>query len=130
MYYDSYEPTSYERTDYLWHAILPYTEPIKHMQNGIVSVVGVAYDPSKLEGVYSGSKKYHPVDGSWVLDNYLRGIHPSTDGSSIPDMAFYYEVVDPVSPTDKMNNYLNQYATTTFHNNILVSFAKQITKMK
>lgn len=129
-YYESYEPTSYERTDYLWHAILPYAEPIKHTEEGIVSAVGVAYDPSKLEGVYHGSKQYSPADGTWILENYLSGIHPATDGSPIPGNVFYYEILDPVSPTEKMNDYLNRYATTTFHNNILVSFAKQIARMK
>jgi hypothetical protein len=129
-YYDAYEPTSYERTDYLWHAILPYAEQIKHTKDGLVSVVGVAYDPSRLDGIYNGSKQYSPVDGAWVLDNYLRGVHPATDGSPIPGAAYYYEISDLVSPTDTMNTYLNKYATTTFQNNILVSFAKQIARMK
>ena len=129
-YYDNYDPTSYERTDYLWHAILPYAETIKRTQDGFVSRVGVAYDPSKLDNVYYGSEKYSPVDGAWILENYLNGIHPATDGSSVPGGAFYYEIVDDVSPTEKMNDYLNKYAATTFHNNILVSFAKQIARMK
>ncbi len=124
-YYDSYEPTIYDRTDYLWHAILPYAEETKYTKDGIVSRVGVAYDPSQLDNVYYGSKKYCPVDGAWVLENYLAGIHPATNGGE-----FYYENIDPVSPTQTMNDYLNNYATTTFHNNILVSFAKQIARMK
>ena len=129
-YYDSYQPTSYGRTDYLWHAILPYSEPIKQNKDEIISTVGVAYDPSQLDNVYYGSEKYSPADGSWILENYLNGIHPATDGSSVPGEAFYYEIVDPVSPTEKMNDYLNKYAATTFHNNILISFAKQIIRMK
>lgn len=130
QYYDNYEPTSYERTDYLWRAILPYAETIQHTKDGIMSRVGVAYDSAQLDGVYNGSKQYSPTDGAWILDNYLRGIHPATDGSPVVGEAFYYENVDSVSPTDTMNDYLNKYATTTFHNNILVSFAKQIVRMK
>ena len=130
QYYESYEPTSYNRTDYLWNAVLPYVEPIKNTKDGLKSAVGVLYDPSRLENVYYGSKKYSPVDGAWILENYLNGIHPATDGSTIPGEAFYYEIVDTVSPTEKMKSYLDQYASTTFHNNILVSFAKQITRMR
>ena len=75
-YYESYIPSSYERTDYLWHAILPYAEHPRKVGNNIVSTVGVEYDSTKLDGVYNGSQKYRPVDGDWVLDNYLKGIHP------------------------------------------------------
>ena len=130
QYYDSYDPTSYERTDTLWHAIVPYLEPIKHTKDGFISSVGVVYDPSRIDGVYFGSKKYSPTDGAWILDNYLCGVHPATDGSSISGEAFYYEIVDSVSPTDSMRTYLDKYAETTFNDNMLISFAKQITRMK
>lgn len=130
MYYNSYEPTSYERTDYLWRAILPYAEQIQHTKDGIVGRAGVVYDASMLDGIYEGSKKYGYADGSWILENYLRGVHPATDGSSIPGEAYYYENVDATSPTDTMNEYLGKYVKTTFHNNILISFAKQIARMK
>lgn len=126
-YYDNYDPTSYERTDYLWHAILPYAETIKKTKDGFVSKVGVAYDPSQLDNVYYGSEKYSPVDGAWVLENYLNGIHPYTKFNPKTGEYTYYEIVDSVSPTEKMNDYLNQYVKT-FDSNLLVSLASQVAK--
>lgn len=127
-YYDSYDPTSYERTDSLWRSIVPYLD-IQQNKETITSSVGVEYDAARIDGLYYGSKKYSPTDSSWILDNYLRGVHPATDGSSKPGEAFYYENVDPISPTQHMTTYLNNYASTTFHKNIIVSFAKQIKRM-
>lgn len=133
-YYDNYEPTRYSRTDSLWHAILPYSE-IDSSGKGVLSRVGVEYNPFALEAyiqgnpAYIGSKAYGYIDSWYVVDNYLEGIHPATNGSDDPDKVVYYEIRDPKSPTEKMEEYLNRYASTTFKNNILVSFAKQITKM-
>ena len=132
-YYENYNPSRYNRTDSLWHAILPYSE---NHNNGkeIISRVGVEYNPFILETyingnpAYIGSSVYGQVDAWYVLDNYLAGIHPATNGSSNPDEVFYYENIDAESPTDKMEKYLNHYASTTFNNNILISFAKQISK--
>ena len=101
----------------------------------IVSRVGVEYNPFVLQSyidgnpAYVGSNAYGQVDAWYVLDNYLEGIHPATNGSSNPDTVIYYENIDSESPTDKMEKYLDNYASTTFHNNILISFAKQIAKM-
>ena len=128
QYYDSYDPTSYERTDSLWRAIVPCLT-IQQDRDKITSVVGVEYDASRIDGVYYGSKKYSPTDGTWILDNYLRGVHPATNGSSKPGEVLYYENVDDISPTTHMIEYLNNYANTTFHKNILTSFAKQIRRM-
>jgi len=127
-YYDSYDPTSYERTDSLWRAIVPYLT-IQQDKDKITSSVGVEYDAARIEGTYYGSKRYRPTDSSWILDNYLRGVHPATDGNSKPGEAFYYENVDAISPTEHMTTYLNNYANTTFHKNIITSFAKQIKRM-
>lgn len=127
-YYDSYDPTSYERTDSLWRAIVPYLT-IQQDKDKITSSVGVEYDAARIDGTYYGSKKYSPTDSTWILENYLRGVHPATDGSSSPGEAFYYENVDSVSPTEYMTTYLNNYANTTFHKNIITSFAKQIKRM-
>ena len=138
-YYDSYDPTSYERTDTLWHAIVPYLENY-NSNKGIVSRVGVEYNPWVLEQyiqnnpAYLGSNNYGTyadyVDPWYVIENYLAGIHPATNGKNDPDKVIYYENVDAVSPTETMSAYLDKYATTTFNNNILVSFAKQIARMK
>lgn len=133
-YYDNYIPTRYERTDSLHYAILPYLT-IKNNSKDIVVTAGVEYNPSVLEAyisnsdVYWGSNQYGQADAYWVIDNYLRGVHPATDGGSVAGEAFYYENIDAQSPTEKMKNYLDQYATT-FSDNILISFAKQVVKMR
>lgn len=133
-YYENYEPNRYNRTDSLWHAILPYSESFDRGKE-IISRVGVEYNPFILQSyvdgnpAYIGSNAYGQVDAWYVLDNYLDGIHPATNGSSNSDMVIYYENIDSESPTDKMEKYLDNYASTTFHNNILISFAKQIAKM-
>ena len=133
-YYDNYSPSRYERTDSLWRAILPYAE---FSDNGkeIRSRVGVEYNPFVLEAyvvgnpAYNGSAAYTPVDAWYVVENFLEGIHPATNGARDVNSVIYYENIDPESPTDKMEKYLSNYVSTTFHNNILVSFAKQIATM-
>lgn len=134
-YYENYEPSRYNRTDNLWRSILPYSESVDSGKE-IISRVGVEYNPFILESyingnpAYVGSNSYGQVDTWYVIDNYLEGIHPATNGSRNPDTVFYYENIDAESPTDKMEKYLNNYASTTFNNNILISFARQITKMR
>ena len=127
-YYASYDPTSYNRSESLEYAFLPY----KHItQSGdyIVSTVGVEYNADLLAAYagssYDASRKYGRADANWVIDNYLDGIHPITDGSSIAGEAVYMEIVDPISPTEKMDNYLEQYAST-FANNMYSYLAAYI----
>jgi hypothetical protein len=129
-YYDNFqpgegEPNIYERTGHLEDAFIPYMN-IECAGNNVEASVGMGYWAFMLDGVYSGSNNWTPVDGSWVLDNYLKGIHPTTDGSSYPG-APYIPVFDLVSPDTKMEKYLNDY-TKTFNNNVLISFAKQLTR--
>ncbi len=127
-YYENFqpgkgEPNIYERTDSLVNSFVPYMG-VKRVGNNIEASVGMGYHPSVLDGVYSGSIKWTSVDGWWVLNNYLQGIHPTTDGSPLPG-AEYFPVYDPISPDTKMEKYLNDY-TKTFNNNVLASFAKQL----
>ena len=127
-YYMNYLPTSYDpRSDSLRHAFLPYRS-VKNTGNYLVSIVGVEYSASMLEAYagdsYNASKKYGRADASWVIDNYLEGIHPTTDGSSLVG-AEYLPIYDTVSPTDKMENYLMEYANT-FDNNVYSYLAAYI----
>ncbi len=127
-YYENFQPGKgdpnvYERTDSLINSFIPYMN-IEHVGNGIEASVGMGYWPFMLDGVYHGSKNWTPVDGGWVLNNYLMGIHPTTDGSTYQG-APYFEVIDAVSPTTKMEKYLEDY-TKTFNKNVLISFVKQI----
>ena len=127
-YYENFqpgigEPNIYNRTGHLEDSFIPYMG-VKRVSEGIEASVGMSYHPSALDGVYNGSAKWTPVDGWWVLNNYLMGIHPTTDGSFLPG-AEYIPVYDSVSPDTKMEKYLNDYVKT-FNNNVLVSFTKQL----
>lgn len=123
-YYENYNPNSYDRTGNLESAFIPYMN-VGRVGNGVEASVGMGYWPFMLDGVYNdGSNQWRPVEGWWVLDNYLRGIHPATDGSGYIG-APYTPKFDDKSPDDKMEDYLKNYIDT-FSNNVLISFAKQI----
>lgn len=125
-YYDSYEPNSYNRTYHLEDAFVPYDD-IKATNTHITSIVGIVYDTSLLTTYVVGSKNYGSRDvdegkeilpiEEWIMNNYLDGIHPYTDGSRVPGEAVYYEIIDSPSPTKKMDNFLEKYANT-FSNNV------------
>lgn len=119
MYYANYEPNIYNRTDHLGDAILPYAEKIKQTKKHITSTVGVQYDPTPLEGIYYGSKKYNPADGQWILENYLKGVHPATNGGRTPETTVYYEIVDEASPYSLMEEYLRTTATEMYRGRII-----------
>ena len=122
-YYENYEPTRYDRSDNLWRATIPIASVAKQ-GNKIVSTVGVQYDPSVLDGVYDGSQKYEHPDGSWVLENYLMGIHPATNGSRNPDTVVYTPWQDTISPDTYLKKYLKLYQSKLNDNvnNYLMSY--------
>jgi hypothetical protein len=107
-YYENYMPSSYDRTDNLWRTAMPIANVTMH-GNSIIGTVGVEYDPSVLDGAYDGSKKYDSPDGSWVLENYLMGIHPATNGSRDPDTVIYAPWQDAITPNDLLDKYLKWY---------------------
>lgn len=145
-YYLEDRPDVYQRTEKLHNALLPYKDVKKNEKtNKISGVVGVQYDADALEasigdppmymgrdGVprikhigYYGSAKHQPVDAWWVLQNYLKGIHPDgtdEDYSDWPDQ--------PNSPNATMTAYREDYVKT-FDQNILMNLLMQINhKMK
>lgn len=133
-YYANYSPTSYHRTDSLRDSFVPYGR-VQGNSDYLISRVGVEYNTSLLTTYTVGSNNYgnREVDNGkkiipievWIMHNYLDGIHPTTDGSSIPGMATYIPIPDDVSPTDKMENYLIEYANT-FDNNVYSYLAAYI----
>lgn len=145
-YYDSYDPNRYDRTETLQYAFLPYSN-IKYGSDKITGKVGVEYSAEMLEqfmdgpvyrvgndGIprirhqgYYGSSNYQPVDSWWVIDNYLRGIHPITNGGTTTETAVYYEVYDAVSPNQKMETFIKDYEKT-FDTNVLLGILGQIAK--
>lgn len=146
-YYDNYDPTEqYARTESLQYSFLPCFD-IDDSGDKITGSVGVEYSASMLEQMipppvyyqgrngerkikhvgYYGSSKYQPVDASWVIDNYLKGIHPATNGGITPEAAVYYEILDSKSPNQKMEKYIKKYAKI-FDENVLISLLAQIAK--
>lgn len=129
-YYDQYDPTSYERSHSLQHAFVKFSNVKRHGKT-IQCEAGVEYDAWLLEDyvgannkyAYDASKKYGQVDGDFVVNNYLEGLHTYTDGSSKPGTPMYYRRY--YSPTSKMRDEMEKYGPT-FQKNLLVSFADQI----
>jgi hypothetical protein len=123
-YYDSRIPNSYERTNTLIHSFVPYSD-INQKGNNIISVAGIEYNPDRL-GAYegTGSKNYIP-DNQWIIDNYLAGIHPTTNGARNSEDCEYIPITRLPSPQEKMEKYINAYADI-FDANLLISFARQI----
>lgn len=145
-YYDNYEPNRYDRTETLQYAFLPYSK-IKFSEDKISGSVGVEYsadvlaqfidDPVYYIGVdgipkirhagYYGSSNYQPVDAWWVLSNYLRGVHPATNGATTSEYTVYYEIRDDKSPNKKMREFIKSY-DQTFDENVLIELLAQIFK--
>lgn len=130
-YYAGYKPTSYKRSNSLRHSVLPYRRGYRKGDK-INIRVGVEYDPFALEAytqgntAYDGSSHYTPVDPWYVIDNYLRGVHPATNGARNEDDVVYWEIPVSPSPTEKMESYLENYVQTTFNDNIMLGIAKQM----
>lgn len=127
---DTHKPNSYERSDSLKHAFFKFSN-VRRKGTLIECEAGIEYSALALEQyvgsnnnyAYDASKKYGQVDAEWVLDNYLNGLHPYTDGSPIPGtQMFYYE---GYSPTLKMKMKLSNYGPI-FQKNLLLSFANQV----
>ena len=127
-YYDNYMPSRYNRTDNLWRTATPIAK-VEDLGDVVIGIFGVEYNPSVLDGVYDGSKQYGHPDGSWVLENYLMGIHPRTDGSRIPGGGNYEteKWIDPISPDEYLKQYL-KLSKNKFENNVLDYLLRYIAK--
>ena len=137
-YYNNYDPSSYIRrsTHDLSDAFVPYVN-VDYGKDKIVGSVGVEYDPNRLSYVV-GSNDYGHRDvdkdktsilpiNEWVLKNYLHGIHPATDGSSVIGEAVYFEFVDEISPDTHMNEFIKNYAKE-WDQNVLLGILSQVAK--
>ena len=145
-YYDNYIPNRYDRTETLQYAFLPYSK-IKFSEDKIRGSVGVEYSADMLaqfiddpvyyigmDGIpkirhvgYYGSSNYQPVDAWWVISNYLRGVHPATNGATTSEDVEYYEIRDDKSPNKKMREFIKNYEQT-FDENVLIELLAQIFK--
>lgn len=128
LYYENYIPSRYERTDSLWKTASPIAKT-ENRGDIIIGTFGVEYDPSVIDSAYSGSMRWTFVDGSWVLENYLMGIHPRTDGSKVPGGGNYEaeKWVDPISPDEYLRKYLTRHVKKV-QNNVNDYLISYITK--
>ena len=126
-YYEDYDPTSYNRTYSLMESFVPYVNPVRESRDGFLCSAGVEFDPARIENTYYGSEIYSPVDSDWIIANFLSGIHPRTNGSSIvgggnyENEAYYGSFV----PAEEMQKFINKY-DYTFDHNFRRSVSKQI----
>ena len=135
-YYDNFIPNSYDRTETLQYAFLPYSN-VKYGSDKISGQVGVEYSADMLEQMmppptysrdgkiihkgYYGSSAHQPVDAWWVIENYLMGLHP--DGGD--DREFF--ISDSKSPNEKMNEFIKSYASI-WDENVFAGLLAQIAK--
>ena len=125
-YYENYEPNRYDRTYNLWKTTVPISE-VKKDGETVMSTVGVEYDSSRIDGIYDGSKKYEHPDGSWIIENFLMGVHPATNGGTTTETTIYMPWQDPISPDTYLKKYL-QFYKSKLTNNVYEYIAKYIFK--
>ena len=140
-YYKEHDPTSYDRINGLRHAFLPY-KSVKSDGKNIIGIAGIEYFYDALDYAYqSGSEKYgaekneegHIIEygmpeSSWVMDNYLDGIHPTTNGYPFAKGVSHVEYIPisyGLSPTEKMEKYLDRYVDT-FKDNVYAYLAAYV----
>ena len=129
-YYNEYNPSSYNRTYNLWQCFVPYTNSAKETTSGFICAAGVEYNAQKIEGIYHGSNIYSDTDAEWIIDNYLQGIHPRTDGSREIGGGNYEneKYQSTFVPAYEMQLYLDNYRHT-FDENFRTALSKQVLKL-
>lgn len=126
LYYEDYNPHSYDRTYNLINCFEPYANLVK-TKDGYKCEVGVEFKAENI--IYNGSKKWRPTDSQWIIDNFLKGVHTRTNGLSIPGLDIeyyeYQEIQGQHVPQDIMQNFINNY-NDVFYDNMRFSMIKQI----
>lgn len=131
-YYNDYpNPTQYSRTYSLRECLVPYAQITKKTKDIWTCDIGIVYDGTRLEGVYEGSQQYTPTDAIWIIDNYLAGIHPRTDGSIEVGGGDYenQRYIGSFSPSVEMQKFLDNY-WVIFNSRLRQSLAKQALKVR
>ena len=127
QYYEDYDPTSYNRTYSLMESFVPYVNPVRESGDSLLCSAGVEFDPARIANTYYGSDIYSPTDSDWIIANFLAGIHPRTNGSSVVGggnyerEAYYGSFV----PAEEMQRFIDRY-DYTFDRNFRRSVSKQI----
>lgn len=134
QYYQSHDPTIYDRTDSLKETFVPIAE-VATNGDVVSGTIGIAFDSTVLMDKYyratcwgrrQGIQDPDRPEALWVLENFLDGIHPATDGSP-EEGAPYIPWEDPWSTDQLLNRYLRLYQNKFKRNvtNYLVSYAIQ-----
>lgn len=123
QYYYSYtanlhRPKRYERTNQLRESFVKHSI-IKSSKKDIICEAGVIYDYTRLDGRYDRAHdenykgSWSPPDSSWIVDNYLDGIHPTTNGATSSEDVIYTPVVG-YNPSNRMDWVLEGLAYKHF----------------
>ena len=129
-YYNDYpDPSRYNRTYNLMNCFVPL-QRVTETADGFDCMAGIGYNPARLDYVYSGSQKYDPTDSEWIVDNYLAGIHPRTDGSREVGGGDYenQKYQGSFVPWNEMQKYIDGY-NDKFNKNFRFALSKQIMKL-
>lgn len=128
-YYEDYDPESYNRTYSLLNSFVPYENPVVESGDSLLCSAGVEFDPDRIAFAYYGSEIYSPTDAEWVISNFLSGIHPRTNGSTIPGGGNYENEKYQGSfvPSEEMQSFIDRYYYT-FDHNFRRATSKQILK--
>lgn len=126
-YYNDYNPTSYDRTYSLIDSFVPYAKEVQEVEDGYICTAGVVFDSSKIQGLYHGSKTYGETDADWIIDNFLAGIHPRTNGASFIGGGDYEQekYQGDFIPGIEMQNYIDNYRSI-FDSNFKRAISKEI----
>lgn len=127
QYYEDYIPTSYNRTYSLMDSFVPYASPVREGAGGFVCTAGVLFDADRIANTYSGSEIYTPTDAEWIIANFLSGIHPRTDGSTIVGGGNYEneKYQGDFVPAEEMQKFIDRYYDT-FDRNYRRAVSKHI----
>lgn len=130
QYYEDYDPTSYNRTYSLMESFVPYVNPVREQGDSLLCSAGVEFDPTRIANTYDGSEIYSPTDSDWIIANFLAGIHPRTNGSSIVGGGNYEheKYYGDFVPSEEMQKYIARY-DYTFDRNFRRSVSKQILRL-
>lgn len=126
-YYNDYDPTSYDRTYSLIDSFVPYAKEVQEVEDGFICTAGVMFDSDKIQGLYHGSSTYSETDADWIIDNFLSGIHPRTNGASFIGGGNYEQEKYQGSfiPKIEMQNYIDNYKSI-FYRNFKRELSKEI----
>lgn len=139
-YYDDYTPNvwrdkngylyGYDRTYSLINSFVPYANPVREVADGFICTAGVEFDANKIQGLYHGSEIYSDTDAEWIISNFLNGIHPRTDGSTIPGGGNYEneKYYGSFVPSFEMQKFVDSY-NRKFDENFRFALSKQVLKL-